>query len=138
MTLSGRLRDERGILGTSVIRWLIVIVLFGLVVVEGASIIFTTIGLQNATDGAASAAAAKWEETHDIKRTRQAAEEALDDSEQDEAKITELEADNSPPYEVRMTVTKQASTLLVHRIGFLKDLATVEVHGKASAVESNV
>lgn len=138
MTLAGRLRDERGLMGTSVIRWLIVIVLFGLVVVEGASIIFTTIGLQNATEGAAVAAATRWEESRDFESTRQAAAEALDSSEQDEAKITNLEADRFPPFEVRLTVKKQASTLIVHRIGFLAGLAEVEAHAKASSVKSGV
>jgi hypothetical protein len=136
VTAAERFRDERGILGVSIVRWILVIVLLGLVAIEGGSIIFTTIGLQNAADPAALEAADVWAKTRDFRDARDAAVRVLDEREQDEARIVKFEADGFPPFEVRMTVKKQASTLLIHRIGFLEGLAQVEV--KAEAQESGV
>lgn len=135
---AARFRDERGLLGVSLVRWIIVIVLFGLVAVEGGSIIFTTIGLQNAADTAASVAAEKWDESRDFRLAREAALDSLAEQEQDDARITRFEADGFSPFEVRFTVEKQAATLLIHRIGFLKDFATVDVKAEAHTVQSDV
>jgi uncharacterized membrane protein len=135
---TARFRDERGLLGVSLVRWILVIVLLGLVAVEGGSIIFTSIGLQNASDAAALAAADKWAEEHNFRLARQAALDSLAEQEQDEARIIKFEADGFDPFEVRMTVQKQAATLVIQRIGFLKDFAEVEVQAKAHAVRSNV
>ena len=138
MSLAGRLRGEHGVIGVSLIRWTIILVLVGVVVIEGASIIFTAIGLQNAADGAAAEAAATWRRTRDLEAAREAALQVLDDSEHDEARIILIDGDSTEPYELRLTVRKRASTLIVHQIGFLKDLATVEVEAEARGNESGI
>lgn len=140
MKAPARWGDERGLAGFSLLRYAIIIVLLGLVAIEGGSIIFTTIGLQNAADAAALDAADTWKKTGNITLARQAALETLAQREQDEAHIpaAKFEADASPTYEVRFTVTKQASTLVVHRIGFLEGLAQVDVDAKARPVEQGV
>lgn len=140
MKAAARLRDERGAMGFSLIRWAIVIILLGLVVIEGGSIIFTTIGLQNAADAAALDAADAWKRSHNLPAARAAALIALDSRQQEDARVpaAEFEADGPPTYEVRFTVKKQASTLLVHRIGFLEGLAEVEVDTEARPVEPGV
>lgn len=138
MSVVARLRGERGVIGVSLIRWTIILVVLGVVVIEGASILFTAIGLQNAADSAAAEAAATWRKTQDLQAARAVAVRTLDDSEHDEARIVNLEADNTEPFELRLTVRKQASTLIVHRIGFLKDLAKVEVDAEARGAESGI
>lgn len=130
---TARVADERGIIGISLIRWAIVLVLLGVVVIEGGSIIFTAISLQNAADAAAIEAADIWEETGNIDRARAAALDALQERNQEDASIpaANFEADGSPTFEVRFQAVKQASTLIVHRIEFLEDLAEVTVEAKA-------
>jgi uncharacterized membrane protein len=134
------LSDERGAVGFSLVRWAIIIILLGLVVIEGGSIIFTTIGLQNAADAAALDAADTWKTSRNLPAARAAALMALDQRQQEDARVpaAEFEADGAPTYEVRFTVKKQASTLLVHRIGFLEGLAEVEVDTEARPVEAGV
>lgn len=135
MSTITRLRDERGVIGVSLIRWTIVLVLLGLVAIEGGSIIFTTIGLQSAADGAAAEAADVWEKTGNLGSAGDAASRELENREQDQARLVHIEADNTAPFEVRITVRKQAATLLVHRIGFLEDFATVEVEAEHRSSE---
>ena len=138
MSETSILRDERGLVGFSLIRWVIVIVLLGVVMIEGGSIIFTAVGLQNAADGAAVEAARVWRESRNLRFASAAAVESLDDREQDQARLVNIEADSTEPFEVRITVRKQAATMIVHRIGFLKDLATVEVEAEAREVAEDV
>jgi uncharacterized membrane protein len=138
VSVAANLRDERGLIGVSLIRWTIILVLLGVVTIEGGSIIFTTIGLQNAADGAAFEAARVWEETRDLGSASNAAVETLADREQDQARLVDIDADNTPPFEVRITVRKRAATLIVHRIGFLEDFATVEVEAEARASEGGI
>ena len=138
MSSASRLHDERGLIGFSLIRWVLVIVVIGVIMIEGGSIIFTTIGLQNAADGAADEAAATWRKSRDLEAATEIAVRTLDEHEQDEARIVSIDADNTEPFELRLTVRKQASTLIVHRIGFLKGLARVEVEAEAQCNESGI
>jgi hypothetical protein len=133
-------REERGLAGFSVLRYLLIIVLLGVAAIEGGSIIFTTIGLQNAADAAAVEAADVWERTQDLGAARAAALSTLATREQDEARIpsASFEADRYDPFEVRFTVKKRASTLVVHRIGFLEGLAQVEVRASARPIDAGV
>ena len=136
--MSGPLRDERGVIGVSLIRWTIIMILIGTVLIEGGSIIFTTISLQSAADAAASEAASVWRRSQDLEAATTAADRTLDEHEQDEARIVNIEADRSEPFEVRLTVRKQAATLIVHRIGFLEDFARIEVEAEARGAESGI
>jgi uncharacterized membrane protein len=135
-----RLADEHGLVGVSLIRWGLVIVLLGLVVIEGGSIIFTRIGLQNTADAAAIEAADIWEESHNIDAAMAAALDVLDEQNQDDAIIpaAKFHADGPPTYEVRFEVVKQAATLIVQRVEFLEDLGEVRVEAKARPVEPGV
>lgn len=140
MKAAVRISDERGLAGFSLIRYAIIIVVLGLVAIEGGSIIFTTIGLQNAADAAALDAADTWKKTGSPTLARQAALETLAQREQDQARVpaARFEVHGEPTYEVSFTVIKQASTLIVHRIGFLEGLAQVDVDATARPVEQGV
>jgi uncharacterized membrane protein len=135
-----RVGDERGVVGISLIRWGIVLVILGLVLIEGGSIIFTTIGMQNAADVAAIDAADTWAKTGSLNTARQAALEALRARDQDEARIpkSSFEADGAPSYEVRFIVVKEARTIVVQHIGFLEDLAVVSIDVSARPIETDV
>ena len=137
--ISARLhRDERGLAGASVARYIVVIAILGLVVVEFGSVLVTNISLQNAADSAVIEAADAWEASTDIRRAEAVARDALNRRQQEDAQIVRVEADPSPSYEVRLTVRKQASTLLVHRISFLEDLAVVEAEARGGPAEPGV
>ncbi len=138
MSSAPRLHDERGLIGFSLIRWVLVIVLLGVIMIEGGSIIFTTIGLQNAADAAATEAATTWRETRDLEAARTTALRALAVREQDAARIVDIDADNTEPLEVRITVSKMAATLIIHRIGFLEDFAKVDVKAEGREIESGI
>jgi hypothetical protein len=137
---TARIADERGLVGISLIRWALVLVLLGLIVIEGGSIIFTTIGLSNAADAAANEASDVWMRSGNINQARDAALNALQERQQEDARVpaARFEADGPPTYEVRFVVVKQAATLIVHRIGFLEDLAVVEVEVSARSIDSGV
>ena len=140
MTSARRIGDERGVVGVSLIRWGIILVILGLVLIEGGSIIFTSIGLQNAADVAAIDAADTWAKTGNLNSARQAALTALRSRDQDDARIPKnsFEADGAPSYEVRFVVVKEARTLIVQHIGFLEDLAVVSIDVKARPIETDV
>ena len=138
MSAAARLRGERGVIGVSLIRWTIVLVLLGVVVIEAGSIIFTSLSLQNAADGAAARAALTWRKTKNLQAARDVAIRTLDEREEDEARLVSIDADSTEPFELRLTVRKQASTLIVHRIGFLKGLAVVDVDAEARGAESRI
>ena len=137
---TARIADERGLVGISLIRWSLILVLLGLIVIEGGSIIFTTIGLSNAADAAANEASDVWMRSGNIHQARATALDALQERQQEDARIpaARFEADGSPTYEVRFVVVKQAATLIVHRIGFLEDLAVVEVEVSARSIDAGV
>ena len=138
MRKTALLRDEHGLVGFSLMRWIIVIVVLGVLMIEGGSIIFTAIGLQNAADGAAVEAARVWKESQNLEAASAAVLEELDDREQDEARLVSIDADSTEPFEVRIEVKKRAATLIVHRIGFLKGLATVDVEAEGRVVAEDV
>ena len=133
-----RLRDERGIIGSSLAKYAIFLILGGLVAIEGGSVIFTTITLQNNADGAAVAAAEEWGRSGNARTALAAARTSLDDKQEQDASIDTFEADGPPSFEVRITVSKQASTLLIHRIGFLEGFANVDVEAEARTAGSGV
>ena len=134
-----RIHDERGgIVTGSLARYAIVLVLLGLVLIEGGSIIFATIQLQNAADSAAVVAADQWQTTGNIRTARRSARAELDTKGQEEATITSIEADGAPTYELRLTAQKEAPTILVQRIGFLADLGVVDIEAEARPVEAGV
>ena len=134
-----RIHDERGgIITGSLVRYALVLVILGLVLIEGGSIIFTMIRLQNAADAAALVAADQWQATGNIRTARRAARAELDTKGQDEATITSIEADGSPTYELRLTTQREAPTILVRRIGFLEDLGLVDIEADARPIDAGV
>jgi hypothetical protein len=130
--------EHGGIITGTLVRYTIILVILGLVAIEGGSIIFTIIRLQNSADAAAVVAADTWQETGNIRTARRAARAELDTKDQEDATITGIEADAAPTYEVRLTAQKEAPTILVSRIGFLEGLGIVDIEATARPIEAGV
>ena len=114
-------RDERGFVGGSFVRLFVIVIVLGIAAVETSSIIFARVQAQDAAESAALAAADSFRDTGDLDLARGAAEVDVTDKYPDARLATvELVGDE----QVKVVVTKRASTLLVHRFGFSKGLAT--------------
>ena len=119
--------DERGLVGKFIVGWLIIVAVIGLAAVDFTSIAFTTFRLSDIASSAASEAASQFNRGANQTRACQAAERSILD--QDEAVrmvgCRRVEADR-----FSLTVRKQASTLIVNKVGFL------ESYGRVTRTES--
>lgn len=124
MTTGGRLRDERGLVGKAVVVLMLSVLVAGLAVVETASIVFTYVNLSGSADEAAAAAAGNFASTRNQRVACQVGADVLrqrDASAQFLARRCRVNRDGT----VSITVRKEASTILVRRIGFLDQLGVV-------------
>lgn len=114
-----RLHDERGILIGALARLIIFLVLLGLFLFEGGSVIWARLSAQDTADAAATTAVTTYRDTRDV---RQAHEEALRTvAEKDEsAEMTAFDVHDDGGVTVR--VRKRAETLVLDHIGFLRGL----------------
>lgn len=133
--MNARLNDERGFVIASLIRLVFILLVLGLVVVEGGSILFTRLTLGDAVEYAATSGADQLQRSGSPQAAEAATAEALAERESN-ATLTRFEV--LPDGGVRVTATKQAATILVHRIGFLEDLARVEVTASGRPVAPSV
>jgi Flp pilus assembly protein TadG len=130
-----RLADERGFVIASMIRLVVFLVLVGLVVVEGASILFASLTLQDAAEVAALNAADQLDAGQSVE---EATDEAVRTLGQRDPDISLLDFEVLPDGGVRIRVRKKAATILVHRIGPLEDLALVEASATGRPVSGGV
>ena len=128
---AGRLGDERGIVGSFVVKLVVLIGILGLVAVEGSSVLFARLRAQDAAETAASVAASTLASTGDPTAAHSAAQTAIADK---DATVRLLPGRRGfrilDDGGVEVTVKKRASTLVVQHIGFLEGLAVA----RASAV----
>lgn len=118
-TLASRLRDERGFLIGSVAKLVIFLILLGLVLFEGGSVIWARLSAQDTADAAATTAVTTYRDTRNIRRAH---EEALAIVARKDplAKMTSFEVHSDGGVTVR--VRKEAETFVIQHIGFLKGL----------------
>ncbi|MDP9340958.1 MAG: pilus assembly protein TadG-related protein [Actinomycetota bacterium] len=114
---------EAGLVGRSVVILLVVALVLGLAAVEGGSILFTQLKLQDAADAAASAASSAFGSSHQVPSAKQAALEAIQENDEG-AHLVKLVIDTNG--DVTVVLKKKAATMVVHRIGFLKHLGIVK------------
>jgi len=119
-SLASRLRDERGFLIGSAAKLVIFLVLLGLVLFEGGSVIWARLSAQDTADGAATAAVTTYRDTRNIRRAHEEALATVADKDPT-AKMTSFEVHSDGSVTVR--VRKVAETLVIHRVGFLEGLA---------------
>ena len=111
-------RDERGLLVSFVIRFALVIALMVLAVEEGGQILLAQVHAGTAARSAAQAAANTFHTTHSEVRAEDSAVKAARDF---DPKAQVLTVVVHPDETVTVTVMETAKTLVVHRVGFLKD-----------------
>ena len=118
--------DERGFILSSLVRLLVVLALLGLAGIETASVVFARVQTQDTAEQAAFEAARDYRDSSDVQSARQAAEFHIADTDPSaELRQFQVRTDGS----VRVVVFKRATTLLIHRIGFLKEFT--EARGRA-------
>lgn len=116
--------DERGIVLSFLIKVILGLVLVGLVFIEGGSIIFAKLRVQDTAESAATAGVDHLQRNpRDCNGARATAEVTVSDRDS-EAEITEHTCLADGRF--RITVRKIAPTVVVDKISFLKKLATAE------------
>ena len=128
MALTGRsglppLRDERGLVGKLLVIWLVVVVLLGLVAVDGASILMLRVRTGDLAGDAATAAADAFAQARDERAARIAALRTIARSEE-AARLRRIDVRRG---EVTVEVSTRAGTIVVGRIPFLDGYERVTV-----------
>ncbi|HEX9890841.1 MAG TPA: hypothetical protein VGB28_02105 [Actinomycetota bacterium] len=114
-----RLSDERGIIAASLIRTVVVLALIGLAAIETSAILFARLQAQDVAETAAAVGAGTYRDSQNVEAARATANTAMLDKDRD---VTMISFEVFSDGRVRVVVVKEANTLLVQRIGFLKDL----------------
>lgn len=113
--------DERGFVISFLVKAIIVVLLLGLVVIEGGAVLFARLQAQDIAETAAAVGSGALKDTGDIRVAERATLTAVHDKNPG-ARLTGFRPREDGS--VRVTVTLRARTLLIHRIGigFLEDL----------------
>ncbi len=115
-----RLSDERGLVTGSLIRLLIFLLVFGVAVIETASVVFSRLQTQDAAEAGALEGADKFRDTGDLELAREAVKLDVSDKLAD---ATVESVDLLEDGRIRVVVRKRASTMLVHRFSFSRHLS---------------
>ena len=130
-TRAGGGRDDRGDI---VVGWLtrivVVLAVVGVIAFDALSVAAGAVGTADDADTAALAARDTWEQTHDVQQAYNAAVESLSDKADDTVLANSFAIDDKGT--VRLKVRRTVTTLVLHRIGPLRDLAVVVESGSAS------
>ena len=128
-----RLREERGAFNGSVVLIVIMFIVFGVALIDGGSILFAKLQLQDLAETAATDAAAEYRKNGNETAAFQAALTIVE--ERDKAVTVDEESFSVDPADatVTITLTKDASVLFIDKIPPLQDFvhmkATVETPG---------
>jgi Flp pilus assembly protein TadG len=123
--------DQRGIVATWLIKVVLGIAIVGLAAVEGGSILFTKLGVQDAAEsGATAGVEVLTRSPRDCRGAGQVAAAAVIERDS-EIEPSAVAWTCFPDGRFRLTVKKEASTILVGRISAIEDWARVE--GRATA-----
>lgn len=114
-----RLRDERGILIGAVAKLVIFLVLLGLFLFEGGSVIWSRLSAQDTADAAATTAVTTYRDTRNVREAEAEAARTVRDKDET-ARMTYFEVHSDGSVTVR--VRKRAETLILEHIGFLQGL----------------
>jgi hypothetical protein len=127
------LHDQAGLIGKIAVVWIVVLLLVGLLVLDGISIVLATFRLSNTAQTAATTAATQYHNLHDAEKACVNAEADLIS---DGVEVPEGERwckiDTSTG-EATITLHTTASSLVLHRISFTRDLTEITVKEFAEA-----
>ncbi len=121
---AGILADQRGFVTAFFVKLALVLILVGITAVETGAIIFARLQTNDVAETASAVAAGSYRDNRVERAASQAAERAV--AEKDPSVEIESFQVNRRDGTVEITVTKQASTILVQHIGFLEGLATAK------------
>ncbi len=122
--------DERGLIGKVMLAWVVILLILGVIALDGGSVLLAKYRTADAAGNAASEAAYTYKQTKKIADACDMADSVVA-SEDPEARIPPSGCFvNIQDGSVTITVKKVANTLLFKRVDFLADLA------KASATET--
>jgi hypothetical protein len=122
------LHDERGLIGASLLKVAIFLLVLFVAGVETATVVFSRVQTQDSAEQVAREAAVSFRDNGDIQAARAAAE-SLMLTKDPEAQLRQFEVRSDGS--VRVVVFKRAKTWVIHRIGFLKEFT--ESRGRAVA-----
>jgi len=119
--------DQAGMIGKIALLWIIGLLLMGLLILDGLSIVLTTFKLSNTAQAAASTAATVYKNTHDLDKACEAAQlDLLRDNQavpENDTWCKVNEATGVSAISLRAT----ASSLAVGRVSFTQDLTKISV-----------
>jgi hypothetical protein len=125
-----RLREERGLVGRATVVLFVVVIVFGLLIVEGGSIVFARLQMSDLASASAVEGASVYRRTSSVEAAREAAKAFAQDRDE-EARITRFVV--GPDGAVTVTVRKKARTFVVQHVGFLEDFAVAKATETAPA-----
>lgn len=128
-----RFRSESGAFNGSVVLIVIMFIVLGVAVIDGGSILFGKLQLQDLAESAANDGAIEYRKNGNESAAYEAALTTVNARDKTVAFPPEAFEVNPNEETVKVTLTKQASVLFIDRIGPLEDLAvmkaTVETPG---------
>jgi hypothetical protein len=128
---SRSLHDQAGLIGKVAVVWIVVLLVVGLLVLDGISIVLTTFNLSSTAQGAASTAATTYHSAPDATKACQAAEpDLLNDNVSVPNNDTWCKIDPATG-QATITLKTTASSLILGRISFTRDFTKVEVKEEA-------
>jgi Flp pilus assembly protein TadG len=116
--LRGLLADDRGLIGKILILWIVLAVVLVVAAYDAGEILYARFKVADAAQAASYDAASTYRDTRDPAVARQAAVDAVGRTDPG-AKMTAFVVDEATG-QVTVTVTRRASTLVAHRVGFLR------------------
>ena len=125
--VSPSLHDEAGLIGKVAVFWIVLLLVVGLLVLDGISIVLTTFRLSSTAQGAASTAATQYHNLHDTTDACRVAEgDLITDSVTvpDNDKWCKIDTGSGV---ATITLKTTASTLVLGRFSFTRDFTDVNV-----------
>jgi hypothetical protein len=119
------LRDGSGLIGKVALFWVIAVLLIGLLVLDGVSILLTTFKISNAAQAAATAAANEYKDSKDGDEACLAAEATLLQENQPVPDNDSWCKVNAESGRATISLKAQASTLVLGRLSFTRDYTKV-------------
>jgi Flp pilus assembly protein TadG len=124
--LRGLVREEAGFVGRLIVVWLLLLALLAVAAVDTASIMFTRFRVDDVAASAASAAVAAYRnEGHDVGTACDAARAAVAAADPAIVMSKTFCRVDTTTGDATITLHKTATTLVVGRLSFTKDLADV-------------
>jgi hypothetical protein len=124
--------DQAGLIGKVAVVWIVVLLVVGLLVLDGISIVLTTFKLSSTAQGAASMAATTYHSDHNVQQACAAAEPDLLTDNVDVPRNTTWCKINTTSGQATITLKTTASSLILGRISFTRDLTQIEVKEEAA------